>query len=384
MDGEQTSRRSVVPAASAAIASARWRSYLAACLEGVRSDWPCYALVAVYSILASGWLIASGNWHGGEILWTADTYMWLWLQQYGIAFPAALGIIGLAHIVHRLARRRGLGFRVMFGPARVGRLVAGTLLVIGLLPFRTLFNAVKDSIGVGLEGFRFDAALANLDRAIHFGVDPFHWLYAFAKSEWVQRVVEFNYDNLWFLICFGALYWVAVSPRLARIRVRYILCYILIWAVIGNVFALLFSSAGPAYYGLVTGDTARFSELNAFLQATSGSFGAADYQHYLWQLHVANKPGLGSGISAFPSMHVSIIMLNVLFLWECSKKWGRFGFAYVALTVASSVYLGWHYAVDGYTAIILTTAIYFAVKALAAIRWGRPQDTASAPSGLTA
>jgi hypothetical protein len=369
---------------SAAIAGNRfsWRAYLSEFLSGLRNDWPCYALVAAYSLIAAAWLIASGNWHGGEILWTADTYMWVWSQQYGIVFPAALGIIGLTHIVHRLARRRSLGFRLMFGPQRIGRLLAGTVLVVGLLPFRTLFNAVKDSIGI--DGFRYDTALADLDKAIHFGLDPFHWLYALGKNEWVQRIVEFNYDNVWFLICFGALYWVAVSPKLERIRVRYIACDILTWGIVGNVFALIFASAGPTYYGLVTGDTARFAELNAFLLTTSGDFGAADYQNYLWQLYATNQPGLGSGISAFPSMHVATITLNVLFLREYSKLWGRIGIGYVVLTVASSIYLGWHYAVDGYVAIILTTIIFYVVKALAAVRWRRPERRAPAPNGLAA
>jgi hypothetical protein len=37
-------------------------------------------------------------------------------------------------------------------------------------------------------------------------------------------------------------------------------------------------------------------------------------------------------------------------------------FAYVALVVASSVYLAWHYAIDGYAAVAMTLVIYATVR----------------------
>ena len=44
------------------------------------------------------------------------------------------------------------------------------------------------------------------------------------------------------------------------------------------------------------------------------------------------------------------------------NKAGLAAFAYIALVVASSVYLAWHYAIDGYVAIALTVAVYTVVR----------------------
>jgi hypothetical protein len=39
---------------------------------------------------------------------------------------------------------------------------------------------------------------------------------------------------------------------------------------------------------------------------------------------------------------------------------------YALFILASSVALGWHYAIDGYAAAIIVCAVYFAVKATSA------------------
>lgn len=214
---------------------------------------------------------------------------------------------------------------------------------------------------------------------MHFGRAPWEWLYELMRHPIVLRVIEINYETLWFIICFGAQYWVAVSRRFDGIRLRYVLCFILTWVLIGDVAATVFSSAGPVYYGLVTGDFHRFADLMVFTRSTAGQFGAAtDFQSYLWYLHSRDIPGLGSGISAFPSMHVAIIVRNVLFLCEADRKWLVPSMLYVGFTIASSVYLGWHYAVDGYAAAIMAAAIFFGLKRVMSIRWSRMGQRAAA------
>jgi membrane-associated phospholipid phosphatase len=129
------------------------------------------------------------------------------------------------------------------------------------------------------------------------------------------------------------------------------------------VLAGQFLSAGPAFHGYVTGDEARFAEQLQFLARDVGlPNSTASYQTYLWDLHVAGQPGFASGISAFPSVHVGIATLNALFLYEYSRRLGYAAFAYAALIIASSVYLGWHYAVDGYAAVAIVLAIHLALR----------------------
>jgi hypothetical protein len=229
--------------------------------------------------------------------------------------------------------------------------------------FHETVGSIKNALPIWHGGFPYDVAQADLDRLLHFGQDPWRYLYAVAGSGFMRSIIEWNYNQGWFIVCFSALFWIAVSYEARAIRTRYMLCYVLVWIVIGNLFAGFFLSAGPAFYGHVTGDMARFGDQMAFLEGSQGSKHAAvRVQHYLWSLYASGEQGVGSGISAFPSMHVSLVTLNALFLLEISRRWGLAGFAYVAVIVTSSVYLAWHYAIDGYAAIVLTVAIYAVVR----------------------
>lgn len=88
------------------------------------------------------------------------------------------------------------------------------------------------------------------------------------------------------------------------------------------------------------------------------------FQSYLWSLHAHSTSGFGSGISAFPSVHVGLIALNAFFAAEVSRKLGIIAFCYTAFVMASSVYLGWHYAVDGYASLLVVGVGHFALRSL--------------------
>jgi membrane-associated phospholipid phosphatase len=146
------------------------------------------------------------------------------------------------------------------------------------------------------------------------------------------------------------------------VRSRYLFAFMLLWIVVGNVLAGLFLSAGPAFYGLVTGDVGRFADQLAFLARGDGvAHSAATYQNYLWNLHDSGETGLASGISAFPSVHVGLISLNAFFLYGYRRRLGIAAFCYVLFVGVSSVYLAWHYAIDGYVAFAAAGLIYLAI-----------------------
>ena len=231
--------------------------------------------------------------------------------------------------------------------------------------FQGTFTSVKNAMPVWQGGFRFDVVQADIDAFLHFGIDPWRWLYAVAKNDWVRVILEWNYSVFWVLLNFSTLFFVATSPKMASIRTRYLVCFMAVWIIIGNVLAALFLSAGPAFYGLVTGDTARFGEQLAFLAKGLGSsYSAVSYQNYLWSLNEAGRTGFASGISAFPSVHVALVTLNALFVREYDRYLGALAFLYVAFVAASSVYLAWHYAIDGYVAASVTLLIYVVARKL--------------------
>jgi hypothetical protein len=344
--------------------------YLEALWIALRSDAAIYAVAAIYIVIGYVFMAGKGYLAFGML----NVYYGAWSMHFGVLGPVFVTIIGLLHIVIRLDARRRLAYRAMFAPRRVARFVAGTILLLtAVLLFTTMFSAIKTSFPID-HGFRFDVAQADIDKAIHFGVDPWRLLYAVAEHPLVLRIVEMNYNVIWFIICYFTLYWVCTSPRTNGMRVRYVLTWLLSWALIGTVMAGTWLSAGPAYYGLVTGDTARFADQLAFLSTTAGERNSAQaFQSYLWYLYSSGNVGIGSGISAFPSVHVAVTTINALFIGEISRRFSVLMWAYVVFIIMSSVYLGWHYAIDGYVSVVTVTAIYWALRklipTLARLRW---------------
>lgn len=344
--------------------------YFNGIIEQIAADRILYVILSIYCSFALIYACATGIFSPDAAFQMLDVYTQISLTGYCVAFPFLLLIGMTIRIILRLPRRRWLAFRKALDARSVARILAGTALLLAMIPFRALFNLVKFSIP-NPGGFAYDRLLADIDRALHFGIDPFRFLHAIGHNELLLRIVELNYNNLWFIITFGALYVIAVSPRFAAIRLRFVACFVLAWALSGTLFAILGSSAGPVYFGLVTGDTERFADLVSFVQLTRGQPGAAaDFQDYLWTTQSQGHIGVGSGISAFPSVHVTIITMLALFIGELkSRAWTIAAWAYVAITCASSVYLGWHYAVDGYAAIAVAAATHFGVKKLASAKW---------------
>ena len=325
----------------------------------VRADAPFYLSIFLYAICTL--LLLEGL--GAREQATYAIYVKRWALLFLFLLPAVSLSLDAIRIVHRFDRRRGLAMRRAFSPPRMAQLFGGMTLLTTMVLFQGSFTSIKNVLPLVQRGFPFDGVQADIDRWLHFGTDPWRWLFVVGESAPVRAIVEWNYNVMWFVFCFGALFFVATSPCAASIRRRYLAAFMLTWVILGNVLAGLLLSAGPAFYGEVTGDETRFAEQLAFLAGSlESSHSAAAYQDYLWSLYKSGQSGFGSGISAFPSVHVGLIALNAFFLAEYSRRWGIAAFAYLALIVASSVYLGWHYAIDGYAAILIVAAIHLTLK----------------------
>jgi hypothetical protein len=236
------------------------------------------------------------------------------------------------------------------------RTLAGLILCLAL----TIENGVLTSTKTMLPhagGFLHDRTFADIDHAIH-GVDP--WL----LLRWMDPytgVLQLLYTPSW-LFCFVALTFAAtLSPRLAPLKSQYLWTMLICVVVLGQVSALAGISAGPLFYQEVTGDP-RFAGLvqhDELFRHMTGS--AVRVRDLLWHSFKSASPGLVSGISAFPSMHVSLATLFFLFARRIHPALGAAFGGYAMLILLSSVHLGWHYAVDGYVSILATAAIWAAV-----------------------
>lgn len=337
--------------------------------NGLRSDLILYVMVAVYTIPTILYFTYTGR---AERL-AYPLYYGPWLLNNFVLLPALMMGIGAIRIYARSHLRRSLIVQHLFSPRRVSRYFAGMVLLVAMMFHIGTFTSLK-SIMPNFGGFVWDERLADIDQILHFGVDPWLYIYdVFGTS--LLWILEINYNIYWFILCFFTLFWIITSSGADKIRLRYVSCYILTWIILGNLYAVLFLSAGPAFYGHVTGDEVRFAGQLAFLaQGAEGPNSVVAYQDYLWSSYISDKAGLGTGISAFPSVHVGLITLNALFARELNVWLGRVAMAYVGVIMISSVYLGWHYAIDGYFSFVVVWLIYSFAKKVPFEKWSFRHD----------
>jgi hypothetical protein len=93
----------------------------------------------------------------------------------------------------------------------------------------------------------------------------------------------------------------------------------------------------------------------------------------------SGMPGLGRGISAMPSMHVSIACLLMLVSQRMGRRWAIAGVLFLGSIMLGSVHLADHYAIDAYASLAATPAIWWVSKHLKLpVRTPRSAEVAAA------
>ena len=227
-------------------------------------------------------------------------------------------------------------------------------------PFIDVFTWVKTRIP-HIRPFTWDPLFTELERSLHFGMFPWEWSMALVPSGEAVRVLEFVYHPLFFLIVFSYILFQCTIARPGARSLQIALTYILVWVGLGNIFAVLFSSAGPCFYHLLYPETANpFAPLMADLSNLHSTHGvlAAARQEQLWGGYM----GLAApvGISAMPSVHIGLAAMILFSGLRAGRVAGVLGLCFFLLMLVGSVRLGWHYAIDGYAALILVAGIWWA------------------------
>lgn len=287
-------------------------------------DWvvPAAGLVALQLIFAflMGWL------HGYVVPPPLGRYLELF-AALGITFG---GPVALWLLVRMVAKPMlSASIRDMKVPNLLPMVVG-----IGILFFQMVALTWLKPVLPMVSGFWADPYLADLD-ALLFGRDPWRLTHVIGPA---NRLIDYSY-NLWFPVVFAVL---GLSCLTNNARV--ILTFFIAIGVCA-VLQFLLPSAGPIFYER-TGNGARFAELAPqvprWVQSTS---------EYLWRYHVAGRQGLGTGISAMPSVHVALAAWVGLAAFVLNRPWFVPACAWFALILFGSVYTGWHYAIDGIASI---------------------------------
>ncbi|MFN2100322.1 phosphatase PAP2 family protein [Altererythrobacter sp. MF3-039] len=198
--------------------------------------------------------------------------------------------------------------------------------------------------------FGADPLLADIDKALFFGVDP--WvLLCWMNIEFANKF----YHPGWFALMIIALMFLFAAPSSPE-KTAMALSYFLLWSIVGPLVHTFFPAGGPIFFErLGYGD--RFAGLDPGEQTLR----AADY---LWYNFYNGEFSPAAGISAMPSMHVTMSAWTVLCFYYFARRWW-IPVAAISLYIAIlSVALGWHYAVDGIAGIALAFAVYLGLRAL--------------------
>lgn len=351
-----------------------WNAFIKTLVADLRQMLPFHAFVLAHTAIVVG-IVA---WHADFTTNAYQQYVAQFGTLYFLGLPAVLFVFkAIAGIVRD--PKAPLAWMAAPTPGQLGHLVGAAFIFGALILFMGSFTTFKTLMPTLMGGFPYDRVQADLDALLHGGVDPGPQLMALLSHSGILQPLQWNYLVAWTAFAFIPIFFVALQAR-GSIRLRYCLNLVLVWAVLGNLIACLFLSAGPAFYGHVTGDTARFAEQLRMIDDSVGSL----FQTYLWQNHSNGAIGLGTGISAFPSVHVGVTMMNALFMREINRTAGYIGFAYVAVILASSTLFGWHYLIDGYVSILVVLLLHIVLKRLfVAKRSVSTDDLKPSPSPAT-
>lgn len=227
--------------------------------------------------------------------------------------------------------------------------------------FASAFTFFKSAIPI-IHPYAWDARLMQMDYLLHGGNHPWELLHVVVGYPIVTFIVNALY-NLWFFVAHGMFVLLVFTTKKPEIRMRYLLSYMLLWIVLGTLGAIAFSSMGPCYDPDIARHAGPYAPLMDYLRKTNETIPvwSLGVQEFLWDNYQNNRAGMGSGISAMPSLHVAIACLMAITGWQYSRRIGAILAVYALIIFVGAVHLGWHYALDGYAGVIGAGIIWWLV-----------------------
>ena len=279
--------------------------------------------------------------------------------DYLLAFSSAILLVPVIAYARTIGKNdRSVAVRVK-DAIRVSRrhltnegiveLAASVVLVSMLM---AAFNAFKFMLP-RLHPFAWDDRIQVASRWIHAGHLPFEFLLPLFGSDFATCLLDALYYGGWPVVLWAVFVW-QVGGR-SSLRHQYLLTYAASWIVLGTFLAIVFSSAGPVYYSHLYGGPNPYAPLLDHLMDVHRRHPllAIRIQQALWNAEKAGVAAGGAGVSAMPSLHVAMAELCAIVGRRSERRivaWSLTGFS--VLTLLASIYLGAHYALDGYVSIV--------------------------------
>lgn len=318
-------------------------------------------LIILLALIAASYILIQALFPSGP---SVDLSLSLLLPA-AFLLPVLVGCI-MAYGASRLRRaitgqKDNRGLQEYLSQFFTPRQAMGIVLVLIWWPvYVQYFDAIKAHIPIIIP-FYLDPLYVQADYLLHAGKHPFQLLHSVVGGESTTILIDRIYFS-WYSVVILYLLWQAWSPD-RRLRFRFLVCFALIWFLFGNLLAIAASSAGPLFYSKLyepTSQSGIYSSLTRHLQTVDASHPLYvwDIQKTLWSNYLRQNIGSVGSISAMPSVHVAIATLLALRAQASNKLFGGVAWGYAILTLIGSVYLGWHYAIDGYVSVVLTVLLW--------------------------
>lgn len=322
--------------------------------------------------------------HALAAFWVADAYGLdgaIRISLYGegmllMLIAAGIGLFTLWLLRIIVLKRPGRPIAYALAEARRfrwrQRVLAGLPSMVLLAVLISVYSSWKVMIP-DIKAFSWDPTFHAWDVALHAGKAPWQWLHPLLATPWITSAINAVY-HLWLFVIYFAFIWQAFALSRPVLRTQFMVCFFLLWMLLGNALATLLSSAGPCFFGLVVGPVDPYAPLLHYLQSADLSFPvwALEVQSMLWSDYEAGELAVGRGISAMPSLHVATSMLVFLL----ARNYGRLACwssgLFLLFILVGSVHLAWHYAIDGYLSLLLTFAIWKLSRSIA--QWLHAED----------
>ena len=239
-----------------------------------------------------------------------------------------------------------------------GRAVATAFLAVLLV--QTAYSTIKADLPLVMP-FHADPWLAGLDAALHGGTAPWELLHAVVPAL-PRGLADTIYFTSWVPVAVGLPLIVAATDADPVRSRQTMFLWAGIWPLLGNALALLGLSGGPVYHDRITGQDTFAALVPAMESSGIAGSGTGWIMDMLWTWHSEGAQVTGSGISAFPSMHVAAATLAALYLSERLPRLSALFVAWWAAILFLSVWYGWHYALDGYASALLVGAAWAVLR----------------------
>ncbi|WP_417765444.1 phosphatase PAP2 family protein [Spongiibacter tropicus] len=321
-----------------------------------KKDFPIYVLIASYITISALVAYRIGFLDDFSLL----IYPGLTLKALAVLSALSVASYGFyLMLVVRPERPLRILVRRVFECCNTSVFARGILLFPVMLLFFSAMSSFKTLILPSMT-FSWDQHLILWDRWLHGGIDPWQIIDPFLGGALATFALNLVY-NLWLLVMLAVLFWFMFLARNEVLRLRFFLSFVLCWAVNGSLLAMLFASSGPGFFQYLYPEQANpYQGLMDSLRAAEQVYPvwALGTQQMLWDIYQSGELGVGGGISAMPSMHVSIACLIFLVAREHGRAASMLGAVFLFVILVGSVRLAWHYAIDGYLSLCTTGMIW--------------------------